>query len=251
MRLSELLGYHKYEQMSFMDFYRDVFKKIGYAGGSGAFGFVLIPPSGDFVYKCWINDKGYDAFINLIKYHQDNPFFPKILSKLHRIPIFFKRPATIDGYLNVIKIEKFTHPVMNKVTYTLYKCISKTIDDVKSLSKEEIIEKIKISVKASDDDKEIKDKLDPEKLYDAAKVLVKALDDYKITTDLHGANMMMRGNQIVITDPFVHTEDWQEIRMASIEPDSNEIPNMLRTTEIKFGKSKSTPVKSTPSKKSS
>jgi hypothetical protein len=119
-QLLELQGYHKYTEMDFFEIIQDIIDTSGGSWDKGAFGVVLIPENKNFVYKCWVSDGGYDAFIDLALKNQDNPFFPKILGKKRVLPAFFKRPIKAANLeINIIRMEKLL-PVTDRNRPIMY-----------------------------------------------------------------------------------------------------------------------------------
>ena len=104
--LAELHGYHKYEDKDFYEVIKDIAGKNGHAWDSGALGVVFMPKDKNFVYKCWIQDGGYEKYLDIVEKHQDNVFFPKLLSKKKKLETFFKRPADFEYDISIIKMEK-------------------------------------------------------------------------------------------------------------------------------------------------
>ena len=106
--LMELEGYHKYEGMDFYEILEKIKETNGHKWGAGALGVVFIPKDKNYVYKCWVQDGGYEKFLDIVEKNQSNPFFPKLLSKRRKLETFFKRPAGFDEDINLIKMEKLT-----------------------------------------------------------------------------------------------------------------------------------------------
>jgi hypothetical protein len=106
MLLNELLGYKKYQNLTLNQIITKLVDEHEAGSAAGHFSFVAIPKDKDFIYKCWFNDDGYQHFVDVALKHQDNPFFPKFIGKVKKIPIFFKRHANVDGFLHIIKMEK-------------------------------------------------------------------------------------------------------------------------------------------------
>lgn len=277
MRLDELTGYHKYEQHTFSEFVSTILKDQGYKLAKGAFAFVLIPPGKDYVYKCWVSDKGYEHFMKIVQENQGNPFLPKLLSKIHKVPIFFKRPETIDGHVNVVKMEKL-EPLRNGggdfvrmadafmrwedlTKERVLAAVKKKISDpnkAKGGAQKALHRFAKRKIGRNTYNNETKyynaearaitlanrlwERFDIPKFLDAIVPIRNIRDSTReLVIDLHDANVMMRGNQYVITDPFV-VDGWgeKEIRIKHLNPEvAHDLPRGLQTDKTKSGRSSS------------
>lgn len=140
--------------------------------GDGGFGYVFKHSNLSYVLKIFSKeDKGYIAFYEVAKKHQDNPHFPKFRGGL----------ITISEYLYAIRMEKLTPAgkIFNLVNY---------IDDVL----------LNRYVK----NKNYWNNRYP-KLNEALEILQDTLyNNNKIEADITEKNIMMRGSTPVITDPF-------------------------------------------------
>jgi hypothetical protein len=283
MRLDELLGYKKYQNMSFNEFLKDIISKNKALIDKGKFSFVAIPKEGNFVYKCWFEDRGYEEFIKIVQAHQDNPFFPKLYGKVRKIPFFFKRPASIDGYLHVVKMEKLEtaddkegmdavldllfmidasgeqnmtdgeDPTKEKVLNQISKALSYANRDVERNQKindkrrddhvQHNSDVTKFTLEKSDYDlhrateykKHIEHNLgniekEIDYFVEALKLLHSVVKSEKVVSDMHDRNFMLRGHQIVITDPFVTNDDIDEILLSQTETKA------LAAEHVKFGR---------------
>ncbi len=144
--------------------------------GQGAFGAVYEKPGYPWVFKLFANDAAYLAWINYVVKNQSNEHVPKLKGK----------PFRINDGVFAVRMEKLKRmpdtwwddPLLDKVVY----------GGITTQNKEELKE------------------LGHE---DLAKVLVdihhlahgNINNDWN--TDMHGGNIMMRGDIPVITDPLV------------------------------------------------
>lgn len=108
MKLFELFGYHKFKDLTLDEIIEQLYadNRNKFRQGSGAFAITIIPEDKPFIYKVWYEDAGYEKFIKVIQELQGNPFVPKMIGKPRKLPVFFKRPKEIDGYLKIVKLEK-------------------------------------------------------------------------------------------------------------------------------------------------
>lgn len=226
MILNELHGYKRYLDKDFYEL-MDLLKTSADVNNNGKFSTVIIPRSGEHVYKVWTNDEGYEAYYHVATRLQSNVYVPK-LGRIRKLPIFFKRPDKVDGYLNVVRLEKLT-PVhersfssdlaelfrilVSKVGLTGFKLehAGRDIERFIMLHKKDSVwakeaqAKLKGAVletleRTSDDLFSLSQAL--------RQILVNNEDDLEV--DLHGDNVMMRGSQPVIIDPFCITTDYEE-----------------------------------------
>lgn len=144
--------------------------------GQGAFGAVYEKPGYPWVFKLFANDAAYLAWINYVAKNQSNEHVPKLKGK----------PFRINDGVFAVRMEKLKRmpdtwwddPLLDKVVYG--GITSKNKEELKELGHE-----------------------------DLATVLVdihhlahgNINNDWN--TDMHGGNIMMRGDIPVITDPIV------------------------------------------------
>lgn len=182
MNLNEL--YHKYETMTLPSFLQKNIPPENLKRGS--YGIVILTNK-NYVYKLWTNDPAYDEFINICMNNQDMPFVPKI-SKVKQIKNIFLRNEHSPETINVAKVEKLKEIDANIVRdWTLFNklCNKKKFKFNKELFKDII----------KDDD-----------FLNFVRDAIFGFLKQKTTTELdfqHHGNIMLRGNQYVITDAMV------------------------------------------------
>lgn len=104
MLLSELHGYKRYADKDIGQIIRSLSSRWS---RDGSYSFVVAPKRRTgYVYKLWTDDIGYESYYRLITTKLlGNPFVPKV-GKIHRLPIFFKRPESSGDFINILKIEE-------------------------------------------------------------------------------------------------------------------------------------------------
>ena len=204
MLLSELHGYHKYEDMTGREL-AVYLQSHNIKVKHGAFGIVLIPSDKNYVYRFWTKDSGYEEFLEYIKDHKSD-HFPKILSKVKEIPIVFKRSSdTQDKKFKMIKTEKLdpfkgTEAMhVNKITNALSQP-GKKINSIDALrawcSTTRMVE--------DQDKREMLKLIDGNADFWKTVIELKRYFDTNPLSefDIHSENMMVRSNgEWVITDP--------------------------------------------------
>lgn len=180
MILAELHGYKRYLDKDFSE----ILHAIGqYVDETGQNSVVVVPRDGrNYVYKAWMNDAAYEAFYKLAVTMQDNKYIPK-LGPIRKLPLFFKRQGHVDGYINVIKMEKLER------SRTEGEQLANLIKGLLNMK----LDNVPIEQELSDDQ-------DLLEVCIALKKLYKAHPGFM--NDMRGGNVMMRGSQLVITDPF-------------------------------------------------
>lgn len=61
---------------------------------------------GTDIYKFWLQDSGYDAFLEYVEKNQGNPYLPKLKSKQKTMPTFHRRKEETPDRIRWIKMEK-------------------------------------------------------------------------------------------------------------------------------------------------
>lgn len=218
MNLLELVGVKAHKHKTVNDLMNLLIGGKFIKIGSGSFAHVFKHENGD-IYKFWAVDTGYDAFVNLALENQDDPFFPKFLSKPKEITTFFEKPSSeFPDKFKYVKIESLKPLSIraNKVPGLDIMKMDSFIDYVIENSLESI-EHIH-EVLLYDENKELGDHYQLDELpEETVKFLDKVLPSAKkIMTlislggyflDIHDGNIMLRGDQIVITDPMFKRSD--------------------------------------------
>lgn len=219
MILSEIHGYKRYLDKDFYEL-MDLLKTSADINHDGKFSTVIIPRSGEHVYKVWTNDDGYETYYNVAMRMQGNVYVPK-LGRIRKLPIFFKRPDKVDGYLKIVKLEKLTKAdrmfsaelanlfklVVTSVGFKGYKQEHGGKDIARFVSMHKLGSAAEHKLHALDALERTSDDL-----FALASALrqVAVNNEGDLELDLHGDNVMMRGSQPVIIDPFCLSEDREQ-----------------------------------------
>lgn len=228
--IMELTGVKKYHDMTaseVMDQFRSV---IGQSNikllGQGANGAALL--INNTVYKFWLLDSAYTAFVQYCNNHSNNPCLPKFLSPIKKMPAFFIRHADAPDYVNFIKMEKLTsnRSILHyrfDLNYQPYEAAFDEIDDGESditgitlatalyyfdrLQDNEIPPLTQFTQYLS---RYHKMKYNTDILGKELTTFLTTLIDIKnlgFTLDLHDENFIMRDDQLVILDPIADVND--------------------------------------------
>lgn len=213
MILKELHGYRKYIDKDFYEIVSSI--KDAYVNCQGTFSVVVIPKNSDSVYKVWTNDPGYEAYYDIAKSMQGNVYVPR-LSKIHRVPIFFKRSAEVDGHLNIVKIERLA-PIKHQGDSAMIASFI-GVNSMESVSftgytQEHFDTNVKSFIKHAKVNAELAAKLEATStdLYELVVKLKQVITSKgpSLKVDLHSDNIMLRGQQVVIIDPFCLEGDYE------------------------------------------
>ena len=182
MNLNEL--YHKYETMTLRSFLQQNIPQENLKRGS--YGIVILTNK-NYVYKLWTNDPAYDEFIDICMNNQDLPFVPKI-AKVKKIKNIFLRNEHSPDTINVAKVEKLKEIDENIVRD--WKLFNKLCNKKKSKFNKDLFKDI---IKDDDFLNFVRDAI-----FGFLKQKTKTELDFQ-----HHGNIMLRGNQYVITDAMV------------------------------------------------
>jgi len=155
--------------------------KIDFAKGSVSI--VIAPRGKPYVYRIWHEDSGYDSFLSFVKKHPSNKHLVKLLSRVKKVNINF--PRSRIKYVNVVKLEKL-EPLdsakaagINRFFDSLEK-VGYYVDDLKGSG------------------------WLPDSFLQIVEELINSHPlPSGVLHDLHEGNVMMRGKDLVITDPFL------------------------------------------------
>lgn len=206
MRISDIIneGVQIVSEITLPDFRKDLQgrgensaeKKLtnwGYEkAASGTFADVYTKPGTNKVLKVFDDDRGYLQFIRFVKKNPSQHY-----------PVFLSKLVKVSPWINAIRIEKLT-PIGRNYRGVSKEDISEIIrrmswydnwdemiaDTTKRQGTKEIIELLKYFQKTQPG------------LLDAVRLLFSNTKK-KTDVDLHDDNMMLRGNTIVISDPWV------------------------------------------------
>lgn len=223
MILAEIHGYKRYLDKDFYEL-MDLLKTSADINNDGKFSTVVIPRTGEHAYKVWTNDEGYEAYYHVATRLQGNVYVPK-LGRIRKLPIFFKRPDKVDGYLKIVKLEKLTKVHERSFASDLGNLFKLMVEKVslEGFKQEHAGKDIARFISQHRQDsvwakaEQVSHKVDAlaalEKtsadLFTLAQALRQVVlnNEGDLELDLHGDNVMMRGSQPVVIDPFCLSED--------------------------------------------
>lgn len=228
--INELAGVKRFADMTateVLDHFRSTFgngqiKLLG-QGANGAA--VMI---GNSVYKFWMQDSAYTAFVQYCQKNTNNALLPKFTSNIKKIPAFFIRHEDAPDYVNFVKMEKLTsnRNILNypfDLKYQSYEDEFAKIDDG-----EVDITTIKLATalfyfdRLQDSEIPILTqftnfiskyhhmKYKTDILGDELTLFINTLWNIKqlgFALDLHDENFIMRDDQLVILDPITNKDD--------------------------------------------
>jgi hypothetical protein len=199
MKLQELTGYKKatdYQNSTIQQYLARLQQSNKLEIRNGKFAIVLVPEDKPFVYKLWTKDPAFDYWLDLCKKNQNLYFLPKFIGRTKKIANVFVRRSSASDYINVAQMEKLT-PLPDK-----YKDAFGDIRRYLSLNElrypEDIADIVEYLERDFEDSfcKWVKD----------IKIFLQK-HPTKYTKDIHPGNVMMRGDDFVLVDPYV-VEDW-------------------------------------------
>lgn len=208
MRLDELTGVkHLYDKqlvdlMKVMTQPGSKFQKAG----RGSMAQVFSHEDGS-VYKFWVKDDPYEKYIDYCLDHQDNPHIPVLLSPVKILHTFFTRPKKFPDVIKYVKMEPLKSlkddqiwpGILHRGAKVTYEEIFNKLEEFKSMkdAEKQLFIDLKVTAKAK---KEILD------VFKIIQDLKKITGPKAIRLDLHGGNIMLRGDTIVISDPLVNNK---------------------------------------------
>lgn len=227
MKLLELTGYHKFEDKTLDQILGSLTRegKGEFLAATGSFGLVIVPDNRPYVYKLWLRDYGYEIFLEQVRKAGGNRFFIKPIGPVRKAPAFFRRAEKhADLTVNVVKLEKlkplshqdkdaevsyfFENQLANWYHYGRANHGSKEAffkeleDDFKDYNSAPAIEPVYRSIKEHYTEFEA-----AAKIYRSTVGSVGGWDRTEVGSDLHEENVMWRGDQLVITDPYCVWEE--------------------------------------------
>ena len=226
MRLTELTGVKKYQDMTqdeLATLLNDMtpYKKVG----KGTFSHVF--KKDDKIYKFWLGDSAYDKFLDYVVKHPLNLCLPKLLSKVKVIKTFFKRHVKTPGEIKYVQLEELkpvtdsyivqAHPggknslgEFEAETVTIYD-ICATLATAGRKEKKNAVKVNELALKFLGMEVNY-DKVRNPDLLNLVKTVSELITMDGIESDLHSGNFMLRGDQLVIIDPCVDTEELELMR---------------------------------------
>lgn len=241
MKLFELVGYKKYQDMKFYEILKSIASDPNnkFETSTGAFAITIIPEDKPYVYKIWYEDNAYDEYIKLVLKLQGNPFVPKIYGSIKHLPMFFKRPKQLKNPLKIVKIEKLKYVPDSDINFGFERIMSDVIDkdsyfydappeELKKHFLGLIDRKTKLALQVGLKKEHINHLV---KLSRALVSLVKRQP--KFNSDISGDNILQRDKFPVLSDPFA-MEAWYKdtIRIKHVAG-LEDIPDERRETDSK------------------
>lgn len=144
--------------------------------GEGGFGTVFFHPKLPYALKLFNSDPGYTRYIGLCLQNQHNPYFPKFRGKLIKL-------TKLVGAVRMEKLTEFRTDPWDPNNFTI--------------GVDRLIRNIQKTSTVPDSSPLKNDKM----LIDALIKIAKLVDKYHMFFDIKDANFMMRGDQVVFTDP--------------------------------------------------
>lgn len=208
MILSELHGYKQYLGKSLSSAISELIDKHKINIASGMFAFVISAPSKPYVYKVWVDDRAWEAWLEYIAEHP-NKHFVKRLSKIKtlklNVKVIGKDADDIDEHarlitLKYIKLEKLKplNTRLDSIVTDLYDSSYSTLDELLQYIADEL------TLSASELKKY-------KSFFEAYTAAVNAVTAARFDVDIHSGNVMLRGDIPVITDPASQGHDDEDL----------------------------------------
>lgn len=226
--INELAGVKRFRDMPVADVLSYFKSQMGNGPvtmlGKGAHGAAFM--IGNNVYKMWMQDSAYQAFVNYALQHQDNPFLPKFYSGIKQMPAFFIRGANAPDKVNFIKMEKLSGTEFEvkqytfDLNYTMNDSISEARKKFYTTVSWSVVTQLLLRPNVRGNEMQVFLKgLKHEKGYEyteddlspALKLFIetiKGILQLNRDLDLFADNFMMRGDQLVIVDPIYDNDDY-------------------------------------------
>lgn len=179
--------------------------------GNGFFAYVFKNSKKNEAIKFWVDDQAFEKYLTYIENNKNNPICPKIFSKTKTISSFHKRIPGFPKKIKYIRMEVL-EPLN---TYESYK--------INQFDWDAIVKKIKLGKPVS-------------KIFNDAGIESMAITICDVLTqtnqdledlDISSSNIMKRGNQLVLTDPFtnlISVETMSDIHDMADDVSSEAIP---------------------------
>lgn len=204
MKITELTGYRNNPiyQLALKSFsignFESNMKNAGYAKhmlGSGLYGVVFEKPNTNFVYKLFdAHDDGYLKFLKFVLKNQNNKHVPKVMGQPIRLDFDNRgsgKGVNINAY--IVKLERLEETNLSNPHHAeQYKLVMGIISS---------LEKIRLNDPMRSGAMNYLNKIETQ-YPDLVNILEDINDLSPSEMDMHSGNVMMRGNDIVITDPY-------------------------------------------------
>lgn len=205
MILQELIGIKKYEDEPIAFILNKWIKDGKIKVKDGSFSFVVIPNDTDFVYKVWSKDAGWWEYLEYIQDHSENPHLVKLKSRIKKIRYTFKRPADFDDVLYVVRVEKLQELTTNLDAYAQVRGLVNYVKRTKHFD----LVKAKSFIQ---NEQYIEPPPDTfiQTVFDVLNSAVISYHDFKPD------NVMLRGDTLVITDPYYVPDESVKVTAADL-----------------------------------
>lgn len=217
MLLNELLGVKRFHHLTKIELLRMLnnahemgTSKLKFAG-KGTNGTVLT--DGTHVWKMWLQDDSYEAFIRFVIANQGNPFLPKVMGGIKTLTAFHRRVADTPAKIKYVKMEMLEEVPQSNPTILV------DIDGAK-VRAHTLVDYFIDYAHEFDNDSDIEARLSRREIMTSQindKVMLLAKTAVKIgklqggdkghRNDLTSFNFMMRGDTPVIIDPLANATD--------------------------------------------
>ncbi len=217
MQIKEITLKHDLEQAAHspwqrIDMVNQAVEKHGWhILGTGAEAVVAEHPQKAYVLKIFDTDSRYEAFVEFVKYHATNPHLPKFSRYVKKVP------GTEFSYVRMEKLQPITPERLahEHGAYIAYMIILSDVvhmnlvgDDVAEALKNRLAQlgHTVADLKRKNTQKLVFEKLGgwpPESWQDVVSELTEYSEEVDTGRwDLHADNFLVRGNTLVIADPF-------------------------------------------------
>lgn len=222
MLLTELTGNAEFGGKELNDIIKALSNKFGFAKKAGMNAVALIPKNKSYVYRFWIDDPGYEDWLNYALKHQSNKHVVKILSKIRTVKTNVADLPT-NKTIKFVKLEKLSPLEDSTAYFAAANFIGEVIwlyedDEIKTMGFDGFLEVVLDEADAADSGEEsLGIKAQIQKEINEHKDFFKLCFDLICLgfMDIHEANVMLRGNIPVVTDP-AHSDEAREISASRL-----------------------------------
>lgn len=165
-----------------------------------------------------MKDEAYELYLDLVHRLKGNPYVPKV-GPIHKVPLFFKRQLHVDGYINVVKIERlepaYGHHNARELAAMLQNLLNVKVNGSEQFAREFVTSFFKKSTFAGDQEL-VEYAVALKLLYDQHDGNLAA--DCRVDSapvDYQNDNIMLRGSQLVVTDPLTTGYDRERAQKDS------------------------------------
>lgn len=191
MRIIEsLIGYNsETKQQTLQTYLQSLKDKHKIQIHNGQFAIVLNHPNLNHVYKLWTNDAAFDKWLELCKNNSNNPAFPKFIGRTKTLPNFFIRREEFNLPIKIVKMEKLIPSPERfgnyyNIIYNAYRGNASKKKAISLLQDAHAPSQVIVFC---------------DRVYD---IVVNNINEYTTGFDLGQDNIMMRGDDLVMTDGF-------------------------------------------------